>query len=264
MLRVDRSSPLPVYFQIARDIRRRIGDGEWAAGERIAAELVLAEEYGVTRVTIRQALAELVKDDLLERKRGSGTYVRFQPRPLIYDLNLTLGAYASRIRELGFSNRAEVLEATIVAAPTPDVRHALGLAAGEPAVYLLRRVLINDDPSALYRSWFQPAMVPGIERSRRRLTGSLSDVLAEDYGVVPVRSDTRLEVVRSTREEASLLATSSDAPLFVVTSTTYLDDGRPLEHSQTTWLGDRVRFHVTSGEGAREAARTSRRIAAAS
>lgn len=263
MLKVDRSSPLPAYFQIARDIRRRIDEHEWAAGERITPELRLTEQYGVSRVTIRQALAELVKDDMLERKKGSGTYVRPRPRPLIYDLNLTLGAFASRIRELGFSNRAEVLEALVAEDPPGDVRQALALPPDGRAVYLLRRVLINEDPSALYRSWFDAAVVPGIESSPG-LTASLSDVLAGDYHAVPVRSEMRLEVVRSTGEEGSLLGTGSDAPLFVVISTTYLADGLPLEHARMTWLGDRVRFHVTSGEPPLVPAAAVRQVAAAS
>lgn len=243
---IDRSSPLPVYFQIARDIRQRIEEGEWGIGERIAPEVRLAREYAVSRVTVRQALGELVKDDLVERKRGSGTYVRRQPRPLILDLNLTLGAYAERIREMGFSNRAEVLTAEIVPAPSPDVRHALALPRRGTVVYLLRRVFINEAASALYRSWFDAAAVPGIERSSG-LTESLSDVLGQQYGAVPARSELSLEVMRSTREEAELLGTVGDAPLFVVTGTTYLPSGQPLEYSQVMWLGDRVRFHVTSG-----------------
>lgn len=246
MTPVDRSSPLPVYFQLARDIRQRIEEGAWGIGERIAPEVVLAQEYGVSRVTVRQALAELVKDDLLERKRGSGTYVRRHARPLVLDLNLTLGAYAARIREMGFSNRAEVIAAETTQVPNADVRHALRLPRHGVVTYLLRRVLINEVASALYRSWFDAAMVPGIERSSG-LTESLSDVLAQQYGAVPAHSELSLEVVRSTREEADLLGTVGDVPLFVVTGTTYLPSGRPLEHSQVMWLGDRVRFHVTSG-----------------
>src|SRR2546428_109536 len=69
---VDRGSPLPVYFQIAIDLRRRIADGEWEPGGRIAPETALAHDYEVSRVTVRQAIAELVKDDLLERRQGSG------------------------------------------------------------------------------------------------------------------------------------------------------------------------------------------------
>jgi GntR family transcriptional regulator len=242
---VDKSSPLPAWFQVAQDLRRRIEQGEWGTGERIEPELSLAGRYGVSRVTVRQALGELAKDDLVERRRGSGTYVRPQRRPLVYDLNLTLGAYAARIRELGFSNRAEVIESALIHPPPEQVREALGVPGDGEVVYLLRRIYINEQPAAMHRSWFDASVVPGIER-HPGLTGSLSDTLEREYGFVPARADTYLEVVRSTREEALLADAAGDVPLLLVTSTSYLPDGRPLEHAQTAWLGDRVRFHATS------------------
>jgi DNA-binding GntR family transcriptional regulator len=245
MTRINRDSPLPVYFQIALDLRRRLGAGEWTTGQRIAPELALAQEYDVSRVTIRQALAELVKDDLLERHRGSGTYVRHHQRPLVYDLNFTVGAVAARLRESGFENRAEVMEVGLISKPPPDLRHRLAIGEDAAVVFMVRRVIINDEPAAVYRSWFCAGLVPGLERSDR-LDESLSVVLAEDYGLVPVRSENELEVVRSTREEVALLGTSGDVPLLVVSATTFLQDGRPLEYSQIVWLGDRVRFHVTA------------------
>jgi GntR family transcriptional regulator len=245
MAAVDRSSPMPVYFQIALDVRRRIAAGEWQAGERIAPELQLLREYAVSRVTIRQALAELVKDDLLERHRGSGTYVREQQHPFVYDLNLTVGVMATRLRELGLDNRADVIETGVLEAPPSELCLRLQIPAGGRAVYLVRRIRINDEPTAVYRSWFDAERVPGLE-SAKGLDGSLSAVIAEDYGLVPVRAENALEVVRFTREDAELLNSAHDAPLMVVTSTTYLPDGLPLEYAQMMWLGDRVRFHFTS------------------
>ncbi|MFL5927408.1 MAG: GntR family transcriptional regulator [Gaiellaceae bacterium] len=242
---VDRASPLPVYFQIAIDLRRRLGNAEWERGSRIAPETALARHYEVSRVTVRQAIAELVKDDLLERRQGSGTYVAHQQRPLVYDLNLTVGALASQWRDAKFDNRAEVIEAGIVDGPANELRSRLRLSRTGTVVFMVRRVLINDRPTVLYRSWFDRELVPGLEFSSG-LSGSLSKVLAEEYGLAPVRSDTELEVVRSTREEVELLQASSDTPLVVATSTSYLADGQPLEHAQLAWLGDRVRFHITA------------------
>ncbi|MCW3002342.1 MAG: GntR family transcriptional regulator [Conexibacter sp.] len=245
MPRINRDSPLPVYFQIALDIRRRLAAGEWTTGQRIAPELALAGEYDVSRVTIRQALAELVKDDLLERHRGSGTYVRHHQRPLVYDLNFTVGAVATRLRESGFDNRAEIMEVGVIRTASAELRQRLEVGEDGAVVFMVRRVIINEEAAAIYRSWFAAELVPELERSPR-LDESLSEVLAEDYGLVPVRSENELEVVRSTREEAALLGTSGDVPLLVVTATTFLADSRPLEYSQIVWLGDRVRFHVTA------------------
>jgi GntR family transcriptional regulator len=245
---VDRASPLPVYFQIAIDVRRRIAEGEWSTGQRITPELTLAREYDVSRVTVRQAIAELVKDDLLDRRRGSGTYVRHQQRPLVYDLNLTVGALASRWRDAHFDNRAEVIETGILDPPPDELRHRLQIPRSGTVAYMVRRVFINDRPAALYRSWFNRELVPALETSPR-LSGSLSTVLAEDYDLCPIRSETELEVVRSTREETTLLQVASDIPLVVLTATSYLQDGRPLEHAQLAWLGDRVRFQITAYAG---------------
>jgi GntR family transcriptional regulator len=245
---VDRRSPLPVYFQIATDLRRRIAEGEWSTGERIAPELTLAREYDVSRVTVRQGIAELVKDDLLERRRGSGTYVRHRQRPLVYDLNLTVGALASRWRDVHFDNRADVIEAGILDGPPDELRHRLQVPRSAQLAYMVRRVFINDRPTVLYRSWFDSSLVPGLETSER-LSGSLSTVLTDDYGLSPIRSETELEVVRPTREETTLLHVASDIPMVVITATTYLREGRPLEHAQLAWLGDRVRFHITAHIG---------------
>jgi GntR family transcriptional regulator len=245
MTAVDRSSPMPVYFQIALDMRRRIAGGEWRPGDRIAPELQLRRDYAVSRVTIRQALAELVKDDLLERHRGSGTYVREQQHPLVYDLNLTVGVMATRLREAGLDNRANVIEARVLDDPPHELRLRLQIPGRGSVVHLVRVIVIKDEPTAVYRSWFDAARVPGLEDAAG-LDGSLSAVLAEQYGLVPARADNSLEVVRFTREDAELLNSAHDVPLLVVTGTTYLPDGAPLEYSQMMWLGDRVRFHFTS------------------
>jgi GntR family transcriptional regulator len=196
-------------------------------------------------VTVRQALAELVKDDLLEQRRGSGTYLRQQPRPLVYDLNLTVGALISRWRESRFDNRAEVIGVRVLEPPPESVRLRLQLPRTERVVWMERLVFINDRPAVIYRSWFSGTLVPGLEASSR-LGGSLSSVLLDDYGLSPTRSENELEVVRSTHEERMLFQTSRDVPLVLMTATSYLDSGRPLEHAQLAWLGDRIRFHVTA------------------
>lgn len=72
---IQRDSPIPAYYQIALDLRQRIARGEWRVGQQLPAEPELAAMYDVSRMTLRQAVAELVADGLLERRRGDGTYV---------------------------------------------------------------------------------------------------------------------------------------------------------------------------------------------
>jgi len=72
---IDRDSPIPVYFQITLDLEQRISGGEWRADNRLPSEPDLATQYNVSRMTIRQAINELVKDGILIRRRGNGTFV---------------------------------------------------------------------------------------------------------------------------------------------------------------------------------------------
>ncbi len=72
---INRESPIPAYYQIAVDLRQRISRGEWRAGNKLPAEPELARQYSVSRMTVRQAVSELVEDGVLVRKRGNGTFV---------------------------------------------------------------------------------------------------------------------------------------------------------------------------------------------
>jgi len=72
---IDRDSPIPVYFQIALDLQQRISNREWQANNQLPSEPELASQYQVSRMTVRQAIAELVKDGILVRRRGNGTFV---------------------------------------------------------------------------------------------------------------------------------------------------------------------------------------------
>jgi DNA-binding FadR family transcriptional regulator len=72
--RIDRDSPVPVYYQIASTLRRRIAEGEWRKGNQLPPEPELAKAFGVSRMTIRQALVELEGDNVIVRRRGAGTF----------------------------------------------------------------------------------------------------------------------------------------------------------------------------------------------
>jgi 5-formyltetrahydrofolate cyclo-ligase len=75
LYRVDRDSPLPAYYQIAQDLRQRIAGGEWSAGGKLPSEPQLAQQYDVSRMTMRQAFKELAKEGVVVRRRGAGTFV---------------------------------------------------------------------------------------------------------------------------------------------------------------------------------------------
>lgn len=241
---INRDSPVPAYYQIAIDLHNRILNNEWKTSQQIPPEEELAKHYQVSRVTMRQALAELVKDGILVRQRGSGTFVSQRPMPLVHDLSLPT-SFSGKLRQQGFELSSEVLAGEIFLEPFEWVMQHLRIGPGDAVAYLKRLLLINGQPTGIDRSWIPDRLCPGITE-RPLIENSLSKTFAQRYSLVPTRSQIGLEVIRATEKDARLLRTFVDTPMVLLTAVLYLDDGVPLEYSMTTWLGDRVRFNLSS------------------
>ena len=244
MTTVNRDSPIPAYYQIALDLRNRVLRQEWEVGKRLPSETELAKAYGVSRITMRQALAELEKDGVLDRRRGSGTFVNQEPIPLIHDLSLP-HIVARRLRKMGLETSSTIIEAQTFPDPFPAVQENLRISETTPVAYLKRVLLIGKEPTAVNRSWFEYTRCPGITE-QELIDHSLSKTLQERYGLVPAYANNWLEVIRCTKETADLLECLLDMPMLLLRSVSYLADGTPLEYSTTEWLGDRIRFNFQS------------------
>ncbi len=105
---VDTHSPIPLYHQIYLDLRRMIQEGIIPAGGMLPPEMEISEAYNVGRQTVRQAIARLVDDDLLERFAGRGTFVRAQPSHTQFFLDRS---FSQQMRELGRVPHSRVLSA---------------------------------------------------------------------------------------------------------------------------------------------------------
>lgn len=240
---IDRDSPIPVYYQIEVDLKKRIMRHEWEVQQQIPSESDLAEQYKVSRVTLRQALAELEKDGIIKKSRGKGAIVNANPVPFINDLSYVLVS-GDRIVQQGFSMTAEILEIRLVTDLFHDICEQLQLTSDRSAVYMKRLFLLDGKPTAIGRSWLPATLVPNLE-NLGLIGNSLSKTLAENFSLVPVRVEDYLEVVRPTLSERQLLKSSYDAPLMLIKGVSYLENGQALEYSNTLWLGDSVRFHFT-------------------
>lgn len=246
---INRDSPIPVYYQVATDIKSRIIHEEWEVGGQIASENELVIQYGISRVTLRQALAELEKDGIIKRYRGKGAFVNENPNQFLHQLNYSLvtGNYELDDKQ---SLQAEVLEIVKISTPYNVVAESLKLAPDSAALYFKRLFFLDEKPIAIGKSWLPYDMVPGLE-NEGLLQNSLSKTMAERYHLNVTHVDDVLETVRPTLNERQLLEATYDTPLILIKGVSYLDDGRPLEYSNTLWLGDRVRFHIsfTKSEG---------------
>jgi GntR family transcriptional regulator len=240
---VDRRSPMPAWAQVQRDLRRQI-DQELQTGYQLPTERELSDLYGVSRITIRQALSALAADGYVERRQGAGTFVADIPEPVQHDFALTT-PWRDRFHAAGQSAKSiHLRDEPTEAEPHELIKLISPEEASAERLHLKRLHVVNDRAIGLTDSWVTRTMAPGLS-DRPLVDGSLSRTLREKFELVPSDTNHYLEVGAANSHEARLLNTTLDAPLFVVWSVARQDDGRLLEMTRTVWLGSRVRFHYT-------------------
>ena len=206
---LNSSSSIPLYQQLADRLRSAIAEEHYALGGRIPSEHALAERYGVGRPTVRQATELLVRQGVLERRRGAGTFVVETPRAL--DLFSTAGTLAS-FHAQGVEVEIQHLAGVSLGDVSPEAAQPF---AGRRA-YFLRRVSITEQGPALVEdTWLDPELFPGLEREP--LEGrSLAALARERYGQVPSGGTQRFGVARADAVRADALGVSVGTPLLEV------------------------------------------------
>jgi DNA-binding GntR family transcriptional regulator len=236
-LRVDRSSPVPLYYQLAQQLEQAIASGRLNAGDRLENELDLAERFGLSRPTVRQAIQELVRKGLLVRKRGVGTQVVHGQvkRPV------ELSSLYDDLERTGQHPRTSVLVRDTVAADA-RLAGALGLPVGVPVTRIERLRSAGDEPLALMSNWL-PADVADLTVAELERQGLYE--LLRRRGVHMRIATQRIGARAATPAEARLLQERKGAPLLTMERTAYDDSGRAVEFASHVYRAQNYSFEVT-------------------
>jgi GntR family transcriptional regulator len=233
-----------VHGQIEDWLAEMISAGRLAPGDRMPTEHDLAAWLGVSRMTLRHALASLARRSLVTRAVGrrGGTFVA---ETKLEQDRTTLTGFSEQLRRHGVVAGARVLSATERPAG-PVSAAALELADGDP-VYEVRRVRLGDGrPIGLEHSIFPAALFPGLLDCR--LDGSLYELLENSYGLRPCRARESLDPVTAGVREAEALEMREGAPLMLVERTAYARAGQPVEFARDLFRGDRTRIVMWTSE----------------
>jgi GntR family transcriptional regulator len=228
---------VPRYHRIAETLTDRIRRGELAPGTRLDNQRQLAKSFGVTLMTLRQALELLEREHLITRRHGLGTFVA---APSIdYDI-LQLRRFAGDLSAKGEHVATRFL-GTRFAVADPRVAEALRLPA-RPRVLVLERLrLVDDHPMSLQRSFLPPPIGDEVVRADLALT-PLHQVLEFKLGVVVTRANETVSAVRLGRREARELGCPAGAPAFESERISYDAGGAPVVFDRVFIPGDRFRI----------------------
>jgi GntR family transcriptional regulator len=238
----------PLADSIQHHLQAQIDAGRWLPGQRLGSERALAAELGVSRSSLRQALAMMEQTGVVRRVigRGGGTFVSHHK----IDRDLShIRSVPELLSAQGISAGTRILSTGMMPAATAT-SEALQIDPGQLVYAIVRIRLADDAPISLEHAWLPVSLFPGLLDFQ--LGGSLYGLLAEHFHIEPEETVERIEVVRAGADDSSILGIPRDDPLLSITRVTRGADGTPFEHSHDLFRADRTRIvvHTTEPGGA--------------
>lgn len=232
---LDKQSPIPIYIQIEEQLRARIKAGEFEAGTAIPSERELTESFGVSRMTLRQAVTNLVNDGLLYREKGRGTFVAI---PKVEQPLNGLTSFTEDMKARGMTPSNQLIEFKEID-PEADIAGELELQSGEK-VFSVKRIRYADDkPMAIERTFLPVKLFPHL--TEEALKGSLYSIIEEQQLRISHASQ-RMEAALVKKEDAELLKISLSSPVLCIERLSYLGGGIPFELVRSIYRADRYKF----------------------
>jgi GntR family transcriptional regulator len=248
--KIDRRSPMPLYFQLARMLTDDIARGRWKPGDRLASEAEICDDYGVSRATVRQALLRLENEGMIQRFKGRGTFVA-DSRHRSWLLQSPEGFFHGELGRFGLNVTSRVLRAEVTTLPG-WASQALGLPENSDGA-VLERLRFLDGNVALHVTDYLLPRYASVVLSLRERDASLYDALSHELGVTVHGGRRLIEATHAPAAIAKLLEVGPRAPLLLIDSTSWDGDHEPF-HCFQSWLRtDRVpvEIEVSSAQGVR-------------
>lgn len=234
---LDRNSPIPLYFQIAENLKQAISDGTLKPGDRLDNELDLTERLGVSRPTVRQAIQRLVDQGLVVRRRGLGTVV-VAPRIL---RSVALTSLYDDLKANARGPATTVLAVTHIEADD-ELAANLMLPAGAPVLCLDRLRLADGIPLALMHNYLPAGLLKSDPADALEKTGLYE--LLRSQGIQLQAGEQVIGARKATAREAKMLQAPRGATVLTMTRTAFDQGGTPVEHGRHAYLAERYSFRM--------------------
>jgi GntR family transcriptional regulator len=240
MVTVDRTSPLPLHYQLKQVLLDKINNNEWKIGELIPSEQELQEKYGLSRTTVRQALMDLVYEGQLIRERGRGTFVAL---PKMVHSPEERRGLTQFLNEQGIKSGWKILDQKWVNI-TSEVAERLHVPA-KSQVYRIRRLrLANNEPIGAHTAYVPSPFAELIDHDALK-EGESTLYLRNVAQIKNSRAYRSIEAIAATENDAKSLSIIVGSPVLQIERVSIAADGTPIEFLQARYRGDRFKYQIT-------------------
>ena len=239
-MKLKREAPTPLYLQLKNALISDIDAGIYKPHERLMSERELGEKFKVSRMTVRQALTDMIRDGILYTRAGKGTYVK---APKIKQELQTLTGFSQDMATRGSAASGRVLAATIIPA-TLTLAAIFAIPTNTELVQLSRLRLSDGIPLAIEEAYILHKVCAGIleyDFSKE----SLYNILSSKYNIHLVRAEQTMEASLATAQETELLNLTPPSPVLRIERLSYSEQNILVEYVMSVYCGDRYKFHTT-------------------
>lgn len=237
---LDRNNPKPLYQQFRDIVEEAIDSGKWEPNDKIPSENQLSAKYGLSRMTVRSVLLDLVKEGKLYRVQGKGTYVAEQK---IEAMSLYYVGIREQLEQMGYEVSTKTIECGIIPSDSNVARH-LNLKEGTP-VYRIKRVrsISKKGPVSIHVSYipekYSAGLTPEVLEKEQ-----LCVLMNQNFGLQRKRVTETLESVAADEEEARLLNIEKGHPLLMLKDEQFSEEDAPYEYTKVVFRGDRFKIRL--------------------
>ena len=230
-----------LYESVKSEIESNIKKGIFKEGQQIPTEAELGSQYGVSRVTVRRAIAELVKNNVLETKRGKGTFVTGRQ---ISHLLLGMKSFTEICNDNGKVAGSKILQISIQR-PNEDDMRIMNVNADDKILFINRVRYADGIPALIEYNYFTPRYIPLINYDLENV--SIYKILRKDFGMGALATETTIQIAKATTEEANELHIRPNTPVLLTCEDNRdFNTGEPVHHTRQIIVGEGWVYYVRS------------------
>ena len=236
--KLDKNTPIPLYFQLKGTILSDIQDNCFSVGDTIPTENELVEYYHISRSTVRQAISELVQEGWLTRKASKGTFVTKPEQKSSYIRSFE--PFYQQISRLGKTPRTELIDLNVIT-PNPEIAKKLDLKQGQKVISMFRRRFADDIPMVTFQNYI-PYDLCSFILSYDFKVHSLYELLMNNPSTQIANTKTIVSAMNATTEDIELLNVKVNTPMLYFHNISTTANGTIVDYAFAHYRGDLNKF----------------------